>query len=192
MSAKLENLLIAKRYAKALLGLAGADAASLAEPAGKLAEVARQSDVAEFLSSPLYSRAQSAVILGGLFDKIGAPALLKNLALRMAQNRRLPVLAEALDQFVLLVEEKQGIMRVKITSAVALSDADVEVLAKKIASKYGTKVSVVTRVDPSLIGGVRLQMGDKQIDYSVAGKLERLREHLKETSLAPAASGASS
>lgn len=184
MSKKLENRLIAKRYAKALLGLAGSNAPALAEDAMKLGEAFALPDVLQFLHNPLLSRAQGAEVVDVLLSRLGAPELLKQTIIRMAHNRRLAVAGDMLEQFVQQVEAQQGIIRVKIVSAKALSDNDVSQLSDKIAQAYGAKLRVQTAVDPSIVGGVQLTMGDKQIDYSVAGKLERLGNQLKQTPLA--------
>ena len=184
MSKKPENRLIAKRYAKALLELAGDTAPSLAEDAMALGEACAQPELRHFLHNPLLSRTQSAEVAKGLLDKMGAPTLLINTIIRMAHNRRLPVLPEMLEQFVQLVEKEQNIIRVKIISAKALSDSDISQLTDKISANYGSKLRVETQIDASIIGGVQLTMGDKQIDYSIAGKLERLGNQLKHTPLA--------
>lgn len=184
MSKKTNNHLIAARYAKALLGLAGSDAPSLAQSAAVLAEACRDAEVQCFLHNPLLSRTQGAQIVGTVLDKAGAPKLLKDTAMRMANNRRLPVLPNMLEQFVQMVEAQQGIMRVKIISAKELTKADVAALSDKIAAQYNCKVNAETQVDASIIGGIQLQMGDKRIDYSVAGKLERLKTELKNTPIA--------
>lgn len=190
MSNKLENRLIAKRYALALMGVAGDNAAAVASEAQALQEVCALADVQRFLHNPLLSRTQSAEVVEVLLSKIGASEALKGTVVRMAHNRRLPVLADMLEQFVLLVEAAAGIMRVKIVSAKALSDADISQLADKIAKRYDCALNVETQVDPSLIGGVQLRMGDRLIDYSVASKLERLRAHLKHSSLPSVQAGA--
>ena len=184
MSKKSETRLVAKRYAKALHGLAGKDAPSLMEAAKALGLACLQDDVRTFLSNPLLNREQSAAVVEAVFDKVGAPKLLKDTAIRMAHNRRLAVLPEMLEQFALLVEAEQNIVRVKVVSAKALGDKEIKILADKIAAEYGFTPSVETEIKPELIGGVQLLMGDKLIDYSVAGKLERLAADLKHIPIA--------
>lgn len=184
MSNKQKNRLVATRYAKALMDLAGDSAPALAEEAKALQKVCEQSDVLAFLHNPLLNRAQSAEVATTLLYKIGAPALLKDTIVRMAHNRRLSALPDMLEQFVRLVEQRENIIRVKIVSAKPLSEQDVSKLSDKIAATYQCKLRIETQVDESLIGGVSLHMGDKHIDYSVAGKLERLKTQLKHTPLA--------
>ena len=66
----------------------------------------------------------------------------------------------------------------EMTSAAPLSDADRDAVRDKHASMTGVTVAIETQVDPSLLGGVLVRLGDRLIDGSVRGRLERLRARL--------------
>ena len=65
-----------------------------------------------------------------------------------------------------------------VTSAVALTEAEKEAMRAKLAQQFGSDLEMRFEVDASLLGGVRLRVGDRVIDGSVAGKLAALRDHL--------------
>ena len=67
-----------------------------------------------------------------------------------------------------------------MTSAIPLEPAEVEALRERIAGMAGGTVDLTTAVDPALIGGLTVRVGDTLIDASVRGRLERLRERLTE------------
>jgi F-type H+-transporting ATPase subunit delta len=65
-----------------------------------------------------------------------------------------------------------------VTSAAPLSDAERDAVRERLAAMTGDTVEIETRVDPSLLGGILVRMGDRLIDGSVRGRLERLRTRL--------------
>jgi F-type H+-transporting ATPase subunit delta len=81
-------------------------------------------------------------------------------------------------EFDRLVRRRPEHKTALITSAVALTEAEKESLRVRLADRYGPDLEIQYRVDASLIGGVRLRVGDQVIDGTVAGKLAALREHL--------------
>ena len=74
--------------------------------------------------------------------------------------------------------EDFGIVEAHVTSAVALSDTDREALRQKLEQMSKKKVTLVTSVDPSVIGGVRVEMDGKRYDNTIQNKLGRLRQSL--------------
>ena len=73
-----------------------------------------------------------------------------------------------------LLNLKQNIVTARLTSAAALSDADVNQIKKKLAEGLGKKLELDVKVDESLIGGAVLRLGDQVIDGSVKGRLQAL------------------
>lgn len=173
------NSQIAKRYATALFQLAGNDAPKLLPEALKLKEIAELPDVKEFFQNPLLTREAQADIVKALLEKQGFSKLLIDATVRVARNRRLPLLAEILTQFKAMVMQLSGEMEVEIISAKPLNTSDIETLSAQIGKTYGKKIHATAKTDPALIGGIMLKMQDALIDYSVAGKLNRLSQHLK-------------
>jgi F-type H+-transporting ATPase subunit delta len=83
-----------------------------------------------------------------------------------------------LAEFDRLVRRRPERKMARVTSAVALTEAEKENLRVKLTNRYGPDLELQCEVDASLIGGVRLRVGDQVVDGSVAGKLAALREHL--------------
>lgn len=65
-----------------------------------------------------------------------------------------------------------------VTSAVALEPAELEAIAGRLRDQTGVAIEIAAAVDPDLIGGLTVRLGDRLIDASVRGRLERLRDHL--------------
>ena len=71
-------------------------------------------------------------------------------------------------------------LHVVVSSAVQLSAAQLEKIKKAVAKKHGKNASVTTNVDPSLIGGLTITLGSRQLDGSIKGKIDRIKKSLEE------------
>lgn len=100
----------------------------------------------------------------------------ENLLVTMAENNRLGLLPEVFEQFETLRLAEEQTADVVISTAFALSDAQLNTLSDKLAKKLGRQVQVSTELDPSLKGGVIIRYGDTVIDGSVRGRLVKLAE----------------
>jgi len=78
------------------------------------------------------------------------------------------------------MEAHQGVERARITTAVPLTDKDKEVISRRLGEMVKRKVSLDTRVDPSVIGGLVVRIGDTLIDGSVRQNLDTLQKALVE------------
>ncbi len=106
----------------------------------------------------------------------GTPQEVRNFLRLLIQSNDvelLPLVSAAL-RAALAGEEKP--LTAEITSAVELTDAQKEEIMARLRAQYGEGISFVFRVDPSLLGGLRIRVGDKLIDNSVASRLTALRE----------------
>jgi F-type H+-transporting ATPase subunit delta len=83
-----------------------------------------------------------------------------------------------LAEFVRLDNARQGIVTATATSAVPLEPAEVRELTARLEQLTGGSIELSQRVDPALLGGVQVRLGDRLIDGSVRGRLERLRHRL--------------
>lgn len=97
-----------------------------------------------------------------------------NLVKVLAENERLVLLPEILTQFETLKADAEGTLEATITSAQELSQAQRDDLVDGLKAKFGRAVNVQTAVDPELIGGAVITIGDQVIDGSVRGRLQRL------------------
>lgn len=99
----------------------------------------------------------------------------------LASNKRLALLSEISEQFESLKAEAEQTLDVEVTSAVAMTDDEVERLSAALKARFEREIEVSTAVDDSLIGGAVIRAGDTVVDGSVRGKLDKLAESLART-----------
>ena len=97
----------------------------------------------------------------------------------MAENRRLGLLGEVRKQFEALKNEREGVVEADLQSAFELSGAQLAELVAALEKRTGRKVRAQVHIDKTLIGGVRVVIGDKVIDGSVRAQLGTLESALK-------------
>jgi len=130
-------------------------------------------EAASVLGNPKVSAKEKAELL---FSVAGGdvPEVLKNLANALIESQRATLLPYISEHFERLQRDHDGVVKAVITSAFALSDADKASLIDGLAKKYGKKVDAEVRVDASLIGGARIQVGDDVIHASVRDTLDKM------------------
>jgi F-type H+-transporting ATPase subunit delta len=102
------------------------------------------------------------------------PQALKNLLAALIENQRASLLPHISDHFERLQREHDGVAKAIITSAFPLSEADKASLVEGLSKKYGRRIEAEVRIDESLIGGARIQVGDDVIHASVRDTLEKM------------------
>lgn len=171
---------IARPYAEAVFKLADG-AGKLAEWSATLAmleQVADDERVRAAMADPNLSSAKVA----GLFISILAGKLsgdAENFVRVMAENRRLELLGDVRAQYEALKNAREGVIEADVQSAFELTDAQLAELVSALEKRTGRKVKAQVRLDKSLIGGVRVVMGDKVIDGSARAQLGALESALK-------------
>ncbi|MBB5215742.1 F0F1 ATP synthase subunit delta [Parapusillimonas granuli] len=171
---------IARPYAEALFASARDDQAGLAswsDLVSELAQVAGQHDVREALSDPRLNAAQRIELFTGLI-KSPLPASARNFIELLVSNNRILVLPQIAEQFEILKNQHEGTAAARIVSAFPLSDEQLQQLVAGLERKFGLKLKPVVTIDPDLIGGVRVAVGDQVLDASVQAQLARMRDTL--------------
>ncbi len=102
----------------------------------------------------------------------------RNLVLLLVRRGRIELLPEVASQLRRLYDQRQGIVGATVTSAAPLTDTEVDALRERLAGMTGGRVDISLQVDPDILGGVMVRIGDRLIDGSVRGRLERLRTKL--------------
>jgi F-type H+-transporting ATPase subunit delta len=108
----------------------------------------------------------------------GTPSEIKNLLKVMLQDGNLDLLSDVGSSLGRIVSGQQAPVKAEITSAVELSDKEKEALRQSLAKQFGGDLAFSFYVDPALLGGLRVRVGDRLIDTSVASRLTALRESL--------------
>jgi len=168
-----------RRYAEAAFQLAERDDAldARGDELRVAAELTSDPQVAQILNSPRVPMADRDALLKRLLGTSISPVTLNlvRLLIRRSKLDRLPVVAA---EYHRLLNQKRGVVSAVVTSALPLTPDEDRAIRAKVAQMTGTTVEIQTREDPALIGGLTVRIGDRLIDASVRGRLERLREQL--------------
>ncbi len=103
----------------------------------------------------------------------------RNLIVAMAGNSRLAILPQVRELFEQLKAQHEGVLEAKIVSAFALDSEQLSKLIANLERKFKHKIEAQVSIDPELIGGVKVEVGDEILDGSVRGKLEAMAISLK-------------
>jgi F-type H+-transporting ATPase subunit delta len=101
-----------------------------------------------------------------------------NLVRLLAQRNRIELLPVVAAEFRRLLNRQNGVVEAIVTSALPLTPKELEALRQRLEGMTGATVELETAVDDSLIGGLTVRIGDRLLDASVRGRLERLRKQL--------------
>ena len=170
---------LAQVYARSLLqaALEHGKLDELREQLGQFADALNQNrELAVFFFSPYFSTAEKRQALDTLLD--GADELFINFLALLIKNHRMPVIFRIRDEYERLWDEENRTLPVEITSAIALDDATTESLGKTIGERAGRKVTLAARVDPDILGGIIIRVGNSILDASIRNRLEQLRRHV--------------
>jgi F-type H+-transporting ATPase subunit delta len=173
---------IARRYAKALVQLA-AEESAVEKFHGELATVealiTAHPELGSLLSNPAYGIEAKLDTLKAVADKLALSTTIRNFLLLLQERNRMSCLAAISDCYSILADELSGVVRPVITSALALSDAQISEIKAALEKSTGKKAIMTVAIDPSLIGGVVTQIGDKVLDGSVKTQLTRIEDILQ-------------
>ena len=175
-----ETVTIARPYAEAVFQLAdkAGELAKWSETLARMSGIAANPDMLEAMGNPRLTADQ----LYGLFASLAGEAMFaqsQNLVRVLIENRRLSLVPEIRDLFEDLKNEREGIVEAQIASAFPLEGASLVALVADLEKRFKRRIQPIVTVDPGLIGGVCVQVGDEVIDGSVRGKLASMGTALK-------------
>lgn len=169
---------VAQRYAKALLSLAVEQ--NMLEEAfrdmNSIALVCKENrDFLVFLRSPVVKADKKISVINAVFDgKFGK--LVSGFIAIITNHRRENILGEIAESFVLQYRQFKQITSAELISAVKLDDIQKKAVIEKIKASFSANVEITEKVDPAIIGGMIVRVGDKQFDASIARKLNDLKK----------------
>jgi len=174
---------VAERYASSLFELAQ-QANSVTKVEADLnsfeALLDGSADLSRLIKSPVFSSEDQAKAIAAIADKAGITGLTGNFLRVVARNRRLFAVPGMIKAFRQIAAEHRGETAAEVTSAHALTAAQETELKAALKSVAGKDVAITVTVDPSLLGGLIVKMGSRQIDTSLKTKLNSLKLALKE------------
>jgi F-type H+-transporting ATPase subunit delta len=165
---------VARPYAEALFRVAqSGDMAAWSAATSELGQIGANPDVQAFAANPKVTAAQLADTIASMV-KSPLNAEAKNFIAMLAENGRVNLLPEIAAQFAALKNANEGAADAAIFSAFEISGDQLAQLVATLEKKFGRKLNPTVTVDPSLIGGVRVVVGDEVLDTSVRAKLQQM------------------
>ena len=174
---------IVARYANALAdvmtGPAGMDTAQAAQQLrGFEGLLAGSPDLHNVLASPAVAASRKRVVVHKLADRLGMGKMARNFLLVLTDHRRLAALAQVIDEFEILVDERMGFVRAELETARDLDERQKSLVTEELARLTGKKVRARFAVEPALIGGAIARIGSTVYDGSLRGQLDALARRL--------------
>ena len=169
---------IARPYAEALFkATPEAEQSAWVAQVAALGQVASDAQVQGLADNP---RATQDQVFGVITEvaKVALAPVVANFLRTVLENGRLAALPLMAEQFQSLVQARQGVSEARITSAFEVSDAQVADILVPLEKRFGRKLTAKVDIDPELIGGVRVVVGDEVLDTSVKARLERMKSAL--------------
>jgi F-type H+-transporting ATPase subunit delta len=168
---------IARPYAEALFKAAGGSAGALLAEVSALAAIAGDARLLHFASSPKVSAAEVFDVFTGVAGApLSAPA--QNFLRTVIDNGRLPALPDIAAQFQALVNSQTGVADALIESAFPIDAAQLPGVVATLEKRFGRKLNASVEIQPELIGGIRVRVGDEVLDTSVRARLEQMKTAL--------------
>jgi len=176
----------ARVYAKALfeLGLGEGNLAAAGEDLHAVHSALNglDPDLRAFFNLPQIRRDEKRRIINLAFaGKVGRPVL--GLLNVLVEKRREPLFDEIVHQFDTLLDRQQGRLQVQVTTARRLDDDLADALQRAIEQRTQQTVVLHQRIDPEVIGGVRVNVGDRVVDGTIRRTLQDMRRSLAATKL---------
>ena len=174
----MSELTVASRYAKSLIDLA--EEQNALEPVKNdmvfiLQTLKQNSELKAVFGSPVISHSKKTAILADVFGK-NVNKVTTGFFTLMINKGRGELVYPTAQEYINQYDAKKGITKASIVSATALSAANKAQIVAEVKAAVGGEIDLDTKVDPSLIGGFVLTVGDRQMDTSVSGSLKKLKK----------------
>jgi F-type H+-transporting ATPase subunit delta len=168
---------LARRYAKAILGLQPLD--RIANDLRSLAAaMAASAELATLLANPAIRRGDRKKVVDALLDRVGAQPITRNLVHLLLDHERLPALPSIARELDAMIEAKAGRVSAEVVSARPLDSQQIQQITAALERISGKRVDMRRREDPALLGGVVAKIGDVVYDGSLRTQLSNLRDEL--------------
>lgn len=173
---------VGQRYARALFELAeeaGATAAVEADLVSLRKAWGESADLRRLLTSPTFTSDEKGLGLAAVAEKARLNAVTRKFIGLLSANRRTGALVEIIDAFRALSAIKRGVIAADVVTALPLTAAQSKGLAAALRQALGKDPEISTRVDPAILGGIKVRVGSRLFDASLKSKLDSLKFALK-------------
>jgi len=171
----------ARRYAEAAFDVANRNGSldDWEEQLAAVAAILAEPSLNRAFTSPVVPRERKEELILNAFPEM--EDMVRNFLVLLVRQDRLNLLPDILTTFRALLNEHRGIQVVEVTTSEPLASSERDQVAARLAQHLGHQVVIETRVDPNIIGGLVARVGDKVLDGSVRGRLDRLRAALAQS-----------
>jgi F-type H+-transporting ATPase subunit delta len=166
---------IARPYAEALFQVAGkGDLKQASEQLDAIAAVAANAQMRQYADNPKATVEQVFDVITSVVKSPLSDAT-RNLLRAVIDNGRLAALPEVATQFHALVSERSGVSEATVYSAFPIDAAQLSAVVVSLEKRFGRKLTASVQIEPELIGGIRVVVGDEVLDTSVKARLEQMK-----------------
>jgi F-type H+-transporting ATPase subunit delta len=177
---------VAKRYAKAMSEAVHQDE-EYRDIRGQLLMISelldRNATFKSGMETLLLSKKQKQELLESISERLNLNTKARNLMNCLVEENRMAFLSQIIEYLENFWLEKKGIEKITVFSVIRLDDRQKNELAKQLERSFGNKVVIENRLDPSVIGGFKIQRGSVFYDFSIQGNLKKLEKILTEVSI---------
>jgi len=169
------------QYANALADIAleqGAAEPMLKQLSEFGAAFAESAELRTFLAAPGLSREAKHGVIEKLAARMGASKIIRNFLFVMVDNQRTPLLPDILEAFQQVIRRRQGVAEAEVSSTVNLSNAQKAQLLQTLERLTGKKIQAKYALEPELLGGAVVRIGDTIYDGSLRSRLNEMRARL--------------
>jgi F-type H+-transporting ATPase subunit delta len=170
---------IAQVYARALFQVANEHGVldDVREQLGQFTDALNENrELAVFFFSPYFSTGEKKDGLGRIID--GAEPIFMNFLEALVERHRMPAIFRIRGRYEELWEHENHLLPVEVTSAIGLDDSIVRSIGDRIGEQTGNKIELTTVVDPEILGGLVLRVGNFILDASIRNRLNQLRQQV--------------
>ncbi|MGB6009943.1 MAG: ATP synthase F1 subunit delta [Desulfobacterales bacterium] len=178
----MKNLIIARRYAKALLIIGKEDGQAETyrdELDGFAKLMAKEKELEQAITNPLYAVSGRKKVLEAVIEKVNVSKVMKSFLLLLFDKGRFGFIHTINDFYQKLADELKGVLRASLVSATKLSSETVEKIRTTLSTRTGKDIILEVDQDPGLIGGIVSRIGDLVLDGSIKTQLLNMRKSLK-------------
>jgi F-type H+-transporting ATPase subunit delta len=167
---------IARPYAEALFKAAGqSNPREFADALDALGQIAAQPQLRQFADNPNVESATVYDVITGALKGVSLAPQVQNLLRAVIENGRLNALPEIAAQYRALVNAQTGVSDATVFSAFPLNGSLLSDVVASLEKRFGRKLNATVEVEPELIGGIRVVVGDEVLDTSVRARLEQMK-----------------
>lgn len=173
-----QDTVVAKRYAKALFEVAFEEKRTLEveeELKALVTALASDPDLTRFIGTPKISGEDKLAVLKTALEGKLSGTVINTLEL-LVQRGRMSILNDLLDSYIKIEGESLGLADATVYSTYELDETELKAVAEEFSTLSGKKIRVTNVIDKSLLGGLKVLIGDTLYDGSLSGKLERLEK----------------